>query len=238
VADVKSLLEKQAALGSQLDGLHAAGDRRASLSQALVDSKSAVMAAASQLHIDRMNHVDVVTSAVEKTLKSLNMPDASLAIDCQELPQPSKDGLWQYHFMFSANKGSKPMPIAKVASGGEQSRLMLALKKLFVVKKGLQTMLFDEIDSGISGQTASKVAGIFQEMGMQGQILAITHLPQVAAAGQHHWLVDKQGHGGQTETSLRILDKKDRQLEVARMLAGDAITETALAQASNLLGTS
>ncbi len=80
-------------------------------------------------------------------------------------------------------------------------------------------MLFDEIDSGISGQTASKVAGIFQEMGMQGQILAITHLPQVAAAGQHHWLVDKQGHGGQTETSLRILDKKDRQLEVARMLA-------------------
>ena len=238
VADVKSLLEKQAALGFQLDGLHAAGDRRASLSQALVDSKSAVMAAANQLHIDRLNHVDVVTSAVEKTLKSLNMPDASLAIDCQELPQPSKDGLWQYHFMFSANKGSKPMPIAKVASGGEQSRLMLALKKLFVEKKGLQTMLFDEIDSGISGQTASKVAGIFQEMGMQGQILAITHLPQVAAAGQHHWLVDKQGQGGQTETSLRILDKKDRQLEVARMLAGDAITETALAQASNLLGTS
>ncbi|MFM1883948.1 MAG: hypothetical protein RL168_132, partial [Bacteroidota bacterium] len=133
------------------------------------------------------------------------------------------------------NPGTTPLPLGKVASGGERNRLMLALKTLFAQGKGLQTLLFDEIDAGVSGGTAAKVAELFQSMSQHVQVIAITHLPQVAAAGSAHWRVEKGVAEGKTYTGLRGLSEGERVDEVARLLAGELITETARAQALSLL---
>lgn len=127
------------------------------------------------------------------------------------------------------------MPVHKVASGGERNRLMLALKALFAQGRGLQTILLDEIDSGVSGGTAARVADLFRRMAKDVQLIAISHLPQVAGAGTHHWRVEKWVEDGQTHTGLTILDAVAREEEIARLLAGEEITDTARAQARSLL---
>lgn len=127
------------------------------------------------------------------------------------------------------------MPVHKVASGGERNRLMLALKALFAQGRGLQTILLDEVDSGVSGGTAARVADLFRRMAKDVQLLAISHLPQVAGAGTHHWRVEKWVEDGQTHTGLTILDAVAREEEIARLLAGEEITDTARAQARSLL---
>ena len=127
------------------------------------------------------------------------------------------------------------MPVHKVASGGERNRLMLALKALFAQGRGLQTILLDEVDSGVSGGTAARVADLFRRMAKDVQLIAISHLPQVAGAGTHHWRVEKWVEDGQTHTGLTILDAVAREEEIARLLAGEEITDTARAQARSLL---
>jgi DNA repair protein RecN (Recombination protein N) len=138
-------------------------------------------------------------------------------------------------FLFSANPGINLLPLSKSASGGEQSRVKLALKAVLGQKKHLSTQIFDEIDSGISGSTAEKVGELMKEMSVNQQIITITHLPQVAAKGDVHLLVSKSHDNESTYSNVVPLTQKNRKSEIARMLSGEIITDAALKQAKSLL---
>ena len=172
---------------------------------------------------------------VKVALGDLNMEKTMFSILSKPLEAPAIYGTHKYSLLFSANADQQMQPVEKVASGGERNRLMLALKSLFVRGKGLETILFDEIDSGVSGSTAAKVAEMFSSMGKHSQVIAITHLPQVAAAGSNHWRVDKYLDRGNSRTGLINLEGEERVEEVARLLAGKSMSEAALAQAKFLL---
>jgi DNA repair protein RecN (Recombination protein N) len=138
--------------------------------------------------------------------------------------------------LFTANAGSKPQALGKVASGGELSRVMLALKAILAQTKSLPAIIFDEIDSGISGETAIRVADILSEMGQSMQVLAITHLPQIAARGAHQLQVSKSSLNGSTATQITLLSATERVEEIARLLSGAQVSEAARKTAEELLG--
>ena len=232
---VEELLALQAELGTQLDDFSSVEERITAAEKARDSAYKAVIQAATLWHDARMTVLPGVLAEAHTLLKNLNLADAQLEIDVEALEAPTAKGGHRYHVLFSANPGSVPLSLGKVASGGERNRLMLALKALFAQGKGLQTLLFDEIDAGVSGGTAAKVAELFHSMSKHVQVIAITHLPQVAAAGSAHWRVEKSSISGKTTTGMRTLSHDERIEEVARLLAGDVITETARAQALSLL---
>jgi DNA repair protein RecN (Recombination protein N) len=138
-------------------------------------------------------------------------------------------------FYFSANPGEPARPLAKIASGGELSRLMLALKCLLARKDMVETVIFDEVDAGIGGEAAEAVARKIQELAGHHQVFCITHLPQIAARGTDHYRVHKSVNGGRTLSSITMLSEGERENEVARMLAGDSATDQTYAWARELL---
>ena len=145
------------------------------------------------LHEKRMAVMPSMLHEVHASLAQLNMAEAIVRVVIVETPEYTPRGKYQYNFIFTANPGAPALPLGKVASGGERNRLMLALKALFARGKGLRTLLLDEIDSGVSGGTAAKMADLFKAMAKDVQLIAITHLPQVAGAGSQHWQVQKMG---------------------------------------------
>lgn len=235
VTSVEELLQIQAELSIQLDNFSQVESRIAAAESALSAAQKQVLRASEAWHEARMEVVPKVLEEAQSLLQHLNLSDARLVIDVEGLEAPTSRGAHRYHVLFSANPGAAPLPLGKVASGGERNRLMLALKAIFARGKGLHTLLFDEIDAGVSGGTAAKVAELFQSISQHAQVIAITHLPQVAAAGQAHWRVEKGVAEGKTYTGLRSLTEGERVDEIARLLAGEVITETARAQALSLL---
>ena len=147
----------------------------------------------------------------------------------------SLSGIDRIQFLFSANKNIAPQSIAKVASGGELSRLMLAVKYLISNSAGLPTILFDEIDTGVSGEIADKMGKLIKDMSAHMQVINITHLPQVASKGDQHFLVYKNLSDESTSTYIKELNDDERLTEIAKMLSGDRLTEAALANAKVLL---
>nr|MBD3623174.1 DNA repair protein RecN [Sunxiuqinia sp.] len=141
----------------------------------------------------------------------------------------------EVRFLFSANKSAEPQEISKIASGGEMSRLMLALKSLITDSKSLPTIVFDEIDTGISGEIAVKMGDILKGISTKMQVINITHLPQIAAKGDHHYQVYKFDEGEKTFTSIRKLENSERVDELAQMLSGDRNSDTARETARELL---
>ena len=198
-------------------------------------AKIKLIQAGNNLHVKRSNLFSDIEKMVKLALGDLNMEKTMFSILSKPLEVPAIYGAHKYSLLFSANADQQMQPVEKVASGGERNRLMLALKSLFVRGKGLETILFDEIDSGVSGSTAAKVAEMFRNMGKHSQVIAITHLPQVAAAGGNHWRVDKYLDRGNSRTCLINLKGEERVEEVARLLAGKSMSEAALAQAKFLL---
>jgi DNA repair protein RecN (Recombination protein N) len=152
-----------------------------------------------------------------------------------EAAAPKPSGTDQINLLFTANAGSKPQPLHKVASGGELSRVMLALKAILAKTKSLPAIIFDEIDTGISGETANRVADILNEMGQSMQVLAITHLPQIAARGAQQLQVAKASLNGTTATQITLLTSAERVEEIARLLSGAQVTEAARKTAEELL---
>ena len=219
----------------QLDSYDEGNDYRKELEKGLNIIKLKLGKAANKVHEERLKLFSGIEISVKSSLADLNMENTMFSIIYESIVSPESYGMHRYTLLFSANSGQEMQPVEKVASGGESNRLMLALKSLFVQGKDLETILFDEIDSGVSGSTAAKVADMFREMGKYSQVIAITHLPQVGAAGSSHWRVEKNSKNGGTQTDLLTLSKKDRVFEVARLLTGKKITETALAQAKFLL---
>ncbi|MCG9896327.1 MAG: DNA repair protein RecN, partial [Fimbriimonadaceae bacterium] len=138
-------------------------------------------------------------------------------------------------FLFSANPGEPLMPLARVASGGEISRVMLGIKASGAGRAGVKTLIFDEVDTGLSGRAAAVMARKLAELSRSGQVIVISHLPQIAARAGRHWRIEKVEEAGRSVTRLTPLEGIDREHELARMLAGESITETALANARELL---
>ncbi len=163
------------------------------------------------------------------------MPNGRFRIDLTEKEEPGSFGIDNAEFLFSANKQVQPENLAKIASGGELSRVMLSLKSLLSASSGLPTIIFDEIDSGVSGEVAEKVGSILLSMGKGMQVVNITHLPQVAAAGDRHFFVYKDETGDSTITRVKLLSNDERVEEIARLLSGSRITEAAMSNARDLM---
>jgi DNA repair protein RecN (Recombination protein N) len=177
---------------------------------------------------------DFIIKLTDK-LRLLEMPKAVFKVYLEEIDDFSPSGMDLISFMFSANSGQDFGSLKKVASGGELSRIMMGIKAILSTHVSLPTIIFDEIDTGVSGEVATKIAEIMKEMGRDIQLISITHLPQVAAKGDNHLMVFKSDDGLKTETQLTLLDKEQRVVAIAEMLGGKALSDSAIAHAKQLL---
>ena len=165
----------------------------------------------------------------------LGIPNTRFGIELWPKEKPSADGMDEVCFLFSANKNETLKPVAQTASGGEISRLMLCIKAMIAGFAALPAIIFDEIDTGVSGEIADKMADIMQDLGQKMQVITITHLPQIAAKGRAHYFVYKEDTAERTLTRIRLLTTGERVNEVARMLSGASLTDAAVANAKALL---
>ena len=189
----------------------------------------------SELRKQRQNAIPKLEEELKEMVYQMGMTEASFKIELSDADRYLFNGKDLLEFNFLANKGSSFKPLRKVASGGELSRIMLSIKTILSRFKKLPTIIFDEIDTGVSGKVSESIAKIMADMALEMQVFAITHLPQVAAKGKHHFKVFKQHDGIRTQTQLTELNREDRINEIALMLSGDKISPTALAHAKELL---
>lgn len=231
-ADILAFFDAASRDLDRLENLEAAAtDVQARLAAA----QSAFEAAAQQLSDCRRKHADKFCGAVASELSDLGMAAARFA-GLFETKAAGRDGAERFEFLFSANAGEDPRPLSKIASGGEMSRLMLAVKTVLAGKGGVPTLIFDEIDAGLGGQTAAVVAKKLTRLGENYQVIAITHVPQIAGRATAQISIDKQSVGGRTVTTVRPLSPDDRVHEIARMVGGETVGDAALANARQLLG--
>ncbi|WP_397447183.1 DNA repair protein RecN [Polaribacter sp. R77954] len=179
--------------------------------------------------------VPKLTKQLQHLLAELGMENARFSINIKPTSNYFTNGKDELAFLFSANKGGNFGELKKVASGGELSRIMLSVKTVLSENTKLPTIIFDEIDTGVSGEVSNKIAGIMQQMSNNMQVIAITHLPQIAAKGKHHYKVFKKEIKGVTTTNLKQLSDEERVVEIAEMLSGKDISESALTHAKELL---
>ena len=191
---------------------------------------------ASKISEARTKAIPKLTKELERLLGELGMPNARFSIEVTLSDTYYTNGKDQLQFLFAANKGGNFGELKKVASGGELSRIMLSIKKILSENSKLPTIIFDEIDTGVSGEVSNKIAAIMQQMSMHMQVMAITHLPQIAAKGKQHYKVFKAEVNGVTESNLKQLSTDERIREIAEMLSGKDVSESALMHAKELLG--
>jgi DNA repair protein RecN (Recombination protein N) len=187
------------------------------------------------LHNEREKAVQSISTELQKSLEELKLPQTKLEFKLSLKDEMNQFGKTDVNILFSANVGIEAIPIEKAASGGELSRVMLALQKMISERKLLPTVLFDEIDTGVSGDVAQKIGALLQKMGEHFQLIAISHLPQVAAKAQHHMKVEKSILGDRTISKVRILTKNEQVEEIARLMSGEQITDAAIETAKALM---
>jgi len=197
--------------------------------------KSEVEDLSNRLSVKRQSVVNEIEMRVIRQLLQLGMPNSKFKVEISSLLSPGTHGMDTVSFLFTANKNGVLCEISKVASGGEMSRVMLAIKALISKSKALPTIIFDEIDAGVSGDIAERMGIILKEISADMQVINITHLPQIAAKGDHHFLVYKQDSESETTTRLKLLTKSERIEELAKMLSGENITAAAILNAEELL---
>ncbi len=188
-----------------------------------------------EIHNKRESVIPSLTEKLEGILAELGLPNARFRIEVQITKEFTPNGMDKLVFLFTANKGAQFGELKKVASGGEMSRIMLAVKSILANYTQLPTIIFDEIDTGVSGEIANKIAEIMQKMSANMQLLSITHLPQIAAKGKHHFKVYKQDIDEVTYTQLKQLNREERIEELAQMLGGEKKSASAIAHAKELL---
>jgi DNA repair protein RecN (Recombination protein N) len=187
------------------------------------------------IHSNRLNAIPVLSQKLISILETLGMPNVRFKMELQATPNYYPNGKDELQFLFSANKGTDFGLLKKVASGGEMSRIMLAVKAILAQYSKLPTLIFDEIDTGVSGEIANRMGEIMKEMSSQMQIFAITHLPQIAAKGNAHYKVSKRTVGEETQSELKLLSAEERIVEIAQMLSGTVVSDSALNHAKALL---
>lgn len=190
---------------------------------------------AESLSANRKKVISDLKKQLQQNLSSLGMPSATFNIEIQPSKEFRNNGKDDLSFLFSANKGTEYGALKKVASGGELSRIMLTIKAILAKYEHLPTMMFDEIDTGVSGEISNKMGDIMHAMSKTMQVFSITHLPQVASKGDHHFKVYKIEEGGTTHTKMKKLNPDERVVELAGMLGGNELTDSAMAHARELL---
>ena len=203
--------------------------------KALKEQTQLLQQLASKLHTQRMKASKAFSDSVTDLARQLAMPHAVFQVAMEPLSAFSSNGLDQVRFLFSANKGVNTADLSKVASGGELSRLMLSIKSVVSQHNYIPTLIFDEIDTGVSGEVAAKIGSIMQQMGGNLQLVAITHLPQVASKATHHLYIYKDNDGARTQSHITVLSKEERVTVIAKMLSNDKVTPEALKAAEVLL---
>ncbi|MGL4806006.1 MAG: DNA repair protein RecN, partial [Bacteroidales bacterium] len=194
-----------------------------------------VLTAANDLSLKRKEAASGVSIELTRRLVYLGMPNVKVELEFKTHAQPDEFGAESVVFLFSANKNMPLLPIAEIASGGEISRVMLSLKAMIASATALPTIIFDEIDTGVSGEIADKMGEIMVELSDYLQVMSITHLPQIAAKGHAQFKVYKTDTEDSTTTHLRRLEESERVDEIARMLSGATIVESALMHAREML---
>ncbi len=234
-SEAQELLNKKEELEATTAGEHHLEAEIDALNNALAVANSTLAKQADELHQQRLYRKDELSKQVIGHLQQLEMPFAQLEIQLQQESQYYDNGNSRITLMFSANKGQTPMPIERVASGGEISRLNFCLRTIIADLKNLATLIYDEADTGVSGEVASRLGFLMRKQGQRQQILAITHLPQVAASGNNQLFVYKNNDADISETQIRSLDTAGRVHALAEMLSGKNPSEAAKLNAQHLL---
>ncbi len=233
-ATVEDMLDYQARCEAELAQIEDAGDTLVRLEQALSKAEKEARQAAQALSDARKAAADRLTAQILTELQQLDMGKIRFAVDFAEKPMDS-DGMDTVRFLMSANVGEELRPIHKIASGGELARIMLAMKNVLSEQDHVGTMVFDEVDTGVSGRAAQKVAEKMARISRRKQVLCVTHLPQLAAMADTHFSVEKGERGGRTYTEVRRLDREQRRQELARLTGGSHVSQTMLDGAEELL---
>ena len=235
VSSVQELIGIQSELGSKVDSL-------ASIEASIILTEKALKLLKKQLddealaiHKKRKSVVSRLVTQLETNLSDLGMSNARFKISLNPSDSYLENGKDYLEFLFNANKGGQFLSLKKAASGGELSRIMLAIKYIISKYQKLPTIMFDEIDTGLSGEIAHKMGDIMNQMSLSMQVFSITHLPQIAVKGKSHFKVFKKDTGKSTVTSLKKLSKEERLVEIAQMLGGKQVSESAMAHAQQLL---
>lgn len=235
VETIEELLEIQSSLASKIEITNNLDEKIKQLQNQQEKLKSEVIKLANKIHEKRIKIIPVLKERLKKYLSELGLPNANFKFDFTTSEKFRKNGTDVLQLLFTANKGMPFGTIKKVASGGELSRLMLSIKAVLAQYKKLPTLVFDEIDAGVSGEISYKMASILKEMSTTMQLFCITHLPQVAAKGNHHIKIHKEIINNTTITKLHVLNNEERVNEIAEMIGGKNHTKTAIIQAMELL---
>jgi DNA repair protein RecN (Recombination protein N) len=235
VSDISGLIAIRDRLEMKIQEVNSYEGQIAEKEKQIQETTKVVSQKAEELHQARCSVIVQLTEDILGYLKNLGMPNATFIIDIQKKTNLSPTGIDEAVFLFSANKGFKAEEISKVASGGEMSRLMLAIKTVVAQSKALPAIVFDEIDTGISGEIAVMMGSILLQMSRHMQVINITHLPQIAARGDAHFLVFKTDNEFGTETGMKRLGDEERITEIAKMLGGNNPSGSATDHAKVLL---
>ncbi len=235
---VAGLLDYQAKIEAELALLGDVEGHRERLQRQIVGVSEKLLAVAAELSQRRQQGALRLAAAVETELSELMMPKARFELRLTPLSEPSAEGLEKGEFYLAANPGELAQPLAKIASGGELSRIMLALKRSAPDGDGVRTLIFDEVDAGIGGEAATAIGEKICRLGRTMQVLCVTHLPQVAAFADQHYRVVKQEIAGRTTTELLLLESEPRVAEMARMLGGAQVSARTLEHARELIDSS
>lgn len=227
--DIQRELESKTASAEAIESNIGQLEAQISASEAIMDDQ------AESIRANRVEAIPKLTGQLSEILSQLGMPDARFQIEVRASEQYLPTGKDELVFNFAANKGSGFGSLKKVASGGEMSRIMLAVKSVLAAYTKLPSIIFDEIDTGVSGEIAHKMAGIMFEMSRNMQVFSITHLPQIAAKGDRHFKVFKSSNAETTTSEIKLLDKQERVIEIAQMLSGSVVSDSAINHAKALL---
>ena len=236
--DESELIEYLEQCREKLDSIQYADERTAKLEKELLAAKKQCREKAAALGMARRETAKALSMRIQKELKELNM--ASVRFEVEFAPIENETGFDSHgadeiRFVMSANAGEALGRISKIASGGELSRIMLAMKNVFAENDPVATMIFDEIDTGVSGRAAQRVGEKLFSVSLGKQVMCVTHLPQIAAIADNHYLIRKEERGGRTYTEVNLLDRDGRIAELARMYGGDNVTQSTLASADEQL---
>jgi DNA repair protein RecN (Recombination protein N) len=235
---VDELLQLHTQLSAALEHMDSLEGRMAALRTQTEALREELLEAAAQLTAKRKKHIPALEKNIQQLLQQVGMPAAAIQMQLEVLPQEklNSNGLDEVTLLFASNTGSAFQPLQKIASGGELSRLMLCIKTVVAGLTKLPTLIFDEIDTGISGETARQVGVVMKQLAQKHQVICITHLPQIAACAKHHYLVYKESDSQTTQSNMRLLQPEERIEEIAKMLSGAQPTEGARANARELVG--
>ncbi len=238
VQSIEELIDLREDFRQRLESITSFDERLEELEQRKKALHTEVLTQAAILHKQRKEAAEQVEKEMQSLLIPLGMPHVRFAVELSPKKEPDAMGINTVNFLFSANKNGTLQNVASIASGGEIARVMLSLKAMIAGAVKLPTIIFDEIDTGVSGSIAEKMADIMQEMGKQErQVISITHLPQIAAKGNKHYKVYKEDTDTTTNSHIRCLTDEERVQEIAHMLSGTTLTEAAINNAKALLGT-